>query len=377
MRLTDITVRTLPAPVSGQKHYRDDTLPGFGVRVSPGGTKTFTLMHGRSRQLTTIGRYPIIALADARAEAKRILAEATLGKHRPKRISFLAALELYLETRRQKNRPRSVQGTRYLLHNYFKRLHLMNMEDIAAHHIADITDKLSQRGIQSTAAHAHTAVKTFFKWCKQRHYLLVNPIADLEKPAAPKSRARVLSDGELSQVLSAARELGAFGKYIHVLALTGQRRGEIAALHSAWIARGNFQTITIPAEVAKNNHEHTFPLGAMVSDILDTLPAEGLAFPGRHTGTPMTGFSKPKQELDRKLAEKYEIGHWTLHDLRRTFSTGIARLGVLPHVKEALLNHTTAKSDVERIYDRYTYLPEMRDAISRWENHLKSILAVA
>src|SRR5206468_2026732 len=79
MRLSDLTVAKLPAPDAGQKHYPDDILAGFGVRVSQGGTKTFVLVVGRDRQRITIGRYPIVSLAQAREKARNILAERQLG----------------------------------------------------------------------------------------------------------------------------------------------------------------------------------------------------------------------------------------------------------------------------------------------------------
>lgn len=81
MRLTDISVRQLACPAKGQRTYFDDTLTSFGCRVSQGGTRSYIVQHGPDRQLITIGRYPIISLAEARAEAKRVLAERTLGKH--------------------------------------------------------------------------------------------------------------------------------------------------------------------------------------------------------------------------------------------------------------------------------------------------------
>ena len=78
MQLTDLAIRTLKAPDRGQKTYFDDLLTGFGVRISQGGTKTFVLMHGRERKLTTIGRVGIIKLKEARERAKEYLAKETL-----------------------------------------------------------------------------------------------------------------------------------------------------------------------------------------------------------------------------------------------------------------------------------------------------------
>ncbi|MSP03142.1 MAG: DUF4102 domain-containing protein [Acetobacteraceae bacterium] len=143
MRLTDIVVRNLAAPPQGFKIHLDDQLTGFGVRVTKAGVKAFVLTYGKQRERITIGRYPIISLQDARSEAKRILAERTLGKLRPKRLTFEDALALFMETRKQKNRPSSVEAAEYLLKTYFKSIHHMNLEDIKAHHITEITDELT------------------------------------------------------------------------------------------------------------------------------------------------------------------------------------------------------------------------------------------
>jgi hypothetical protein len=63
--LTEIVLRNLKPPERGQKTYIDDSLAGFGVRISQGGTKTFTLVHGINRRRVTIGRHPIISLSAA------------------------------------------------------------------------------------------------------------------------------------------------------------------------------------------------------------------------------------------------------------------------------------------------------------------------
>ena len=137
-----------------------------------------------------------------------------------------------------------------------------------------------------------------------------------------------------------------------MLALTGQRRGEIASLHNSWIDQDGKQAITWPKTMTKNKREHTIPIGPLVSEIVATLPKEDLLFPAVGSDQPLSGFSKAKAALDAKLHERFgDFERWQLHDLRRTFSTGLARLGVLPHVKETLLNHASAKTDVERIYD--------------------------
>src|SRR5450759_295404 len=83
MSLTDRRIAALPAPEAGQTTYADRTIPGFGIRVSQGGAKTFILIVGTERRKITIGRYPIVSLSKARDKAKTILAQRQLGLDKP------------------------------------------------------------------------------------------------------------------------------------------------------------------------------------------------------------------------------------------------------------------------------------------------------
>src|ERR1700687_3727182 len=119
MQLTDLTVRHLKTEAK-QRSFFDDTVQGFGVRVSPGGTKTFVLVYGPARERISIGRYGVISLADARAEAKRILAERTLGARRPKHVRFDVALTEFCEGHcDRKNRAGTAYETKRLLNKHF------------------------------------------------------------------------------------------------------------------------------------------------------------------------------------------------------------------------------------------------------------------
>jgi integrase len=76
-----------------------------------------------------------------------------------------------------------------------------------------------------------------------------------------------------------------------------------------------------------------------------------------------------------RLDELSGITNWTLHDLRRTFATNLAQMAVAPHVIERLLNHVTGTiSGVTAVYNRATYMSEMREAVALWEIHLKQLL---
>jgi integrase len=85
------------------------------------------------------------------------------------------------------------------------------------------------------------------------------------------------------------------------------------------------------------------------------------------------GWSMRKATLDRRLADAKP---WRLHDLRRTCATGMAELGVAPHIIEAVLNHVSGhKGGVAGIYNRARYADEMRAALERWAAHVASIVA--
>ena len=109
----------------------------------------------------------------------------------------------------------------------------------------------------------------------------------------------------------------------------------------------------------------------MAAAILSELPREGWVFPARGSDAPFNGFSNCKTAFDRAVPT---VDPWTLHDLRRTFSTGLARLRVPPHIKEMLLAHASARDPMETIYDLYTYDDEKREALEKWDRHLAALL---
>lgn len=378
-RLTDISVKGLKAPQTGQLTYWDESVPGFGVRVSQGGSKTFILMHGAKRQRTTIGRYPVISLSDARTAAKRILAERTLTKHLPPSISFEDALTQFFTSHcDQKNRQRTAQETKRLLNRHFKPAWgRQRLADISRHSVAEIVDGLLET--PSLANHAFTAVHTFFRWATRRGYLAHSPTEGMQLPTRPKTRERVLRNEELVALWEAADRCGTFGQIIRLLILTGQRRGEVGALRAEFI-NSDETTILLPPSLTKNHRQHLFPYGKISADIFATLPKKGLLFPARGTKQERSfnGWSKGKQALDKEVAgeeRKNALEPWTLHDLRRTFATKLAELRIAPHVIERMLNHKSGTiSGVAAIYNRFQYIDEMRGAVNVWERHLHQIV---
>ena len=371
MKLTDLAVKRLPVPEKGQKDYRDDLIKGFSVRVSQGGSRTFYVMHGRSRTRIKIGVYPIISLSQARKRAKEILAEKTLGRNRPKDIAFNDALTQFLDNYTAR-KPRTIKDTTAILNRHFLSLRQERVGDITTEQVARIIDRL--RNKPTTARHALAAIKMFFSWAVGRHYLLKSPCETLKAPQKPFPRERVLGPHELTTFLSTAQATPyPFGPILLLLILTGQRRSEIGALKWEYISG---DTITLPSEITKNNQIHTFPIGAWTQEVITTIPRRNVTSylfpPWGDRDKPYSNWSNPKETFDKKCP----IDPWTLHDLRRTFSTNMAALRVRQEVTEKLLNHISggAVSQIARIYNRHTYFEEMAEALAMYENHLATLI---
>jgi integrase len=372
--LTDISVKRLKAPASGQVTFWDANLDNFGCRISQGGSRTFIVLLGSGRRYT-IGRYPIITLQDARTEAKRILAQRTLGSHRSPAITFKDALDLFITTHcEQHNKPSTAKETERTLRNHFlKTLRSRSLSQITTHHLSAVIDRLVFEQHPSAANHAFTAIRTFFRWAVRRRYIPHSPCEGMRLPTRPRQKDRVLDDADLGSVWRAAEEYGyPFGTIVQLLLCTAQRRGEISSLKWNYL---NFDNRTITLPDTKNNRPHTFPLGDRALRILQNVPKleSDYLFPARgKNDRPFIGWSKGKKALDKKCGVDYD-----LHDLRRTAASGMAKLGVQLHVISKLLNHvsgTAAISGVSAVYNRHAYMDEMRVAVNAWEAHLTAVL---
>lgn len=343
-------MRALPAPLSGQKLYMDASTKGFGVRVSQGGAKTFVVVVGKDRRFITLGRYGVITLAQARTEAKKKLAEHTLGKLSPRSLSYAEAVELFLEEKARLRRPSTVL-------DYRRRLARLVFKGS----VADITHyeaarKLDKFKAPSERSHILVAGKVFFEWCCKRRYRENNPFYGLSKPKHVP-RKRVLSDDELKRIWEATEELTVPNRIVRLLLVTGQRRGEV----EQWLPEMlEANLLTVPGTVTKNHIEQLLPVGPLAVELLSS-------FPGRYTS-----WGQYKSELDEKTGINEPF---MLRDLRRTFRTNLSKLGVAPHVAERLMHHISATDPIQQTYDRHAYIEEMRSAVLLWEGHLARTIA--
>ena len=153
--------------------------------------------------------------------------------------------------------------------------------------------------------------------------------------------------------------------------LTGCRREEIGGLKWSEIDAGA-RIITIASNRTKNGREHSLHLCDQALAILKQIPKRDREYVFGVGQGGFSGWSRRKKDLEQAANLKVE---WTLHDLRRTVRTGLGKLGVQPHIAEAVLNHLPPK--LIRTYDRNTYVAEKRDALDKWAAHLKVAIAQA
>jgi integrase len=246
--------------------------------------------------------------------------------------------------------------------------------------ILRLLDAIVDRGSPISANRTHEVIRMWLNWSVTRGYLSVSPAAGIEAPSIEKSRERTLKPEELAEVWKAANVLEyPTGPFIRFLILTAQRRGEVATMR--WRDVDFDKALwTLPSEMTKSGRLHVVPLSAPALELLKTQPrfTKGDFIWTTTSGVKaINGWSKAKSRIDRTMPS---IEPWTLHDLRRTAATLMAEHGVLPHILSAILGHSGAVSvssmpsaAITRVYNRYAYLNEKREALENWSQFLLNL----
>jgi integrase len=228
------------------------------------------------------------------------------------------------------------------------------------------------------------AVRKWFNWLAARDVVNASPCAGIVPPAKEKARDRRLSEGEIKALWSACAKgeqdgsggVGEpFGSFVRLLTLTGQRRSEVAGMRWSEIDEGQCLW-TLPGERTKNGRPHVVPLSNQAMAIIRAMakkPIVGSDHVFTTTGdSGLKGFSRAKERLDQRMKP---AAPWTFHDLRRTAATGMADIGILPHIIEAVLNHVSGhRAGVAGVYNRAAYTAEKADALQRWADHVEGLV---
>ena len=340
IRLTKSAIDALSTPASDVVYW-DAGCPGFGVKVTPKGRKVFIVLYrtgggGSKLRKYTIGPYGRVTLHQARVAAQRVFAAKLEGrdpaseKREAKRRVVADRAEDLLETFIAEHLSQNRSGgeiSRLLRREVGKPWAGRSIHEITKRDVVELVSAIKQRGAPVAANKALKSVKTFLRWCVGRAVLDQSPAEGVPLPAKEVARDRVLNDKELAEVILGARKIGGpYGVIVELLALTGQRREEVAGLQRE-------------------------ELDLAVRD-----------------------FTRAKRLLDQISG----VAGWRLHDLRRTCVSGMARLGIPPHIADKILNHNAGTiSGVAAVYQRHEFLSERQEALRRWGSHVAHIVAEA
>ena len=394
--LTTKAVDAAKPDTDKRREVADAALPGLYLVIQPSGAKSWALRYrfGGKPVKLTLGRWPVMGLAEARAAASEALDKIDHGKNpsAEKKATKAAKLEAQLSDRDKiktligqfdKRHLSSLKSGRVVRRELDR--HVVtewgerDIHEITKRDVIDLLDGIADSGRVVTANRVRAYLNKFLNWAVERDILPMNPATGVKPVAKEASRDRVLSDDEIRWLWQACEAEGfPWGPFGKVLLLTGQRLGEVAQITDQEI-RGDLWHLS--AERTKNGRAHDVPLSEPARDVLAGVDRikdkDGLVrFVFTTTGaSPVSGFFKARAHLHSAMAkvaaeergEAVEIPRWTFHDLRRTAATGMARLGIPVRVTEAVLNHVSGTGGgIVGVYQRHDYADEKRQALEAW-----------
>ena len=390
-RLTDRKLQSLKR--KGKRYeVMDSDVPGFGVRVSEVGQKSFILIarYPGSPNPTrrALGEYPSMSLGEARERAKDWRAlirkgidpkteEARLRRLelRKQATTFASVADDFIE-RHVKGQRKAVDTEREIQKELIAHWANRPVASIAREDVIALVEAIARRPAPYTAHIVLGHTCSLFNWAINRGtYGLETSPCDRIKPAtligAKQPRQRTLTDAELRALWQATETLGyPFGPLYRLLLLTGARKSEVAG--AEWSEFDLDKRVwLVPPERFKSNATHMVPLSDQAMAVLLSVPhfTKGdYLFSTTLGERPVGGFSKAKVRLDKLMGAP----PWVIHDIRRTVRTRLASLRVPDMVAEMVIGH--GRKGIQRVYDQHSYEDEMREALELWAARLRDIV---
>jgi integrase len=422
---TQLAVDRLKPPAEGRETHWDRHLPGFGLRVSaprPGsreGRKTWVAM-GRvdgkpvMATLGTLAQIPKVEKArdaaraallkmksgtnplnERRAEAARRRAEAEEAAARAEEAQegrFAAVAERFVAAPKKRGGARSPgyadELRRMLKHDVLPKWGDRSVRSITRSDVNDLIDAKARSrnrprkgagpGASIQANRLLAALRALFRWAAAQALVDADPTSGVLARGAEEDRDRVLDRREFFFMWHGSDRIGRpFGPIFKLLALTGARKNEVAAMR--WAEVDLEQRIwTIPSARTKGDRTHIVHLSDAAIEILETLPRTGELVFSTTGETPVSGFSAAKRRLDAEMAKEAgaPIPDWRIHDIRRSSATMLAEdLKVAPQVVDKILNHSNGVvRGVAAIYNRALHLDERRAALEALGRYIESLV---
>jgi integrase len=403
IELTDRFCKSARGVEAKQTDYYDEAVKGLCLTVSPGGTKTFNLIYTRpgdgKRARMKLGRYPELQLAKARERARGTRAEVGEGNDPVAAKRAVAAsmtvhdlVENYVVRHASTKRTADAIARR-LRKNVSEAIGGIKVADLHRRDLTRVIDAIKDRGANIEANRVFEDLRAMVRWARGRGDLDENLMEGMRKPSEAVERDRVLSADEIRtmwEALTTADMRESTRNIIRLCLVTGQRVGEVCGMTRNEIDL-DIGVWVIPAARSKNKREHVVPLPSLAIDIIrEQLEADEELADRKKRGTPTFVFPAPggraattnasiSKAIKRTQNEGLTLGilPFTPHDLRRSCATGMEELGISPFVVGHVLNHisVTKASITSRVYARYSYENEKREALNLWSDRLRALVS--
>lgn len=321
---------------------------GLYVRVSRHGSKTFVYRtrEGGKARYVTLGEYPLITLAEARAKA------ADFQGHVVTALTVGYAIDEYLKhIANEYEHPEQVKQRLYK--DIVPVLGNTRLSVVTAGDISNALQKIVDRGAPVAANRTLADVRHVFDFAFQKGWIKSDPSQRItRKVVGGRERARpvVVTDDEIKSLITVMRKDRFEVRTriaVLVILLTGQRSSEVLGITREEV---NGAWWTIPAERTKAKREQKVYLTYLVRWLL--------SFAHYSLGGDHRTISRAFKRMKLRYIPR---------DLRRTMATRLSESSVAPHVVEKLLNHRM--EGVMAVYNHAEYLPERKEAWNVWTKH--------
>lgn len=381
MARLNFTAKSLAAlkPSDERRDYFDENLPGFCLRITPSGIKTFSVMYrhaGRLRRYT-LGTFPRLKLASARTDAKEALRLADRGED-PAAIkraerqagTFDELAEAFME-RHSKKRKRSWREDRRMIDSYLlKRFKNVRASEVSRSDIRAMVEEIAEdKPIQANRVLA--CVRMIYSWALSQDLVDQTPCLGVKAPGVEHPRDRVYSSDEIKKLwIAAEAERSVVGAVFQLQLLLLQRVGEVRQMRWDQI---DDRWWTVPGEISKNKRTHRVWLSDPVVRIIERQKSKYSGKPCVFPAPGMKGPVRTVQTVQARIRVASGVKDFRSHDLRRTGASNMTAMGISRLIVGRILNH--AESGVTAVYDRHSYDKEKREALDAWARRLLVIVS--
>jgi integrase len=396
IKFTAAKIKFLEGVQGKQVDYFDKTLPGFFLRISQDGKKSFGVMYRTGRRLRRmkLGAYPLLTLAKAHQEATKALRNAELGqdpaaekkRNRDAETFEQVALE-YLERHAKAKKKSWEEDKRVINKDLIPEFGKQHAKDITRRDVRAFLERKSTTA-PIMANRIRALIRKIFNWAITADIVESNPVYLVPAPGKERQRDRVLNEDEIKCVWNAIdadkNDADDSHKKVKTLSagimklrlLTAQRGAEVMSME--WNELDTkMGWWTIPGEKTKNGLSHRVPLTAPALTIIREMKSavENDAYSKFVFPSPKgdTHISNPQKALER--IQKATNIDFVGHDFRRTAASLMTGMGIQRLTVKKILNHV--EREITAVYDRYSYDAEKREALDAWAKRLIQIVAEA